>query len=363
MSAFFDAVGDFFGSLASIQWLRAADRAGRASAIYLTIRARAYFHVLRAAYPGRALRVPPHLGRLHRRLRLQQRRAGPRRRRHPAVPDQDVDPELELPGGRRRASSSRRSSTSAWRSRSWPSPSRQGAFPKPPDFSKLPAFDLAFFASHPRFTLFLLTVLGDRRRSSPSRCCRRACGRSGRACARAWRSCATAGATSARSSSSSSAAGLFRFTAFWFLLEAFNVGGSVAQRAARAGRQRGRRAACRSRPAAPASSRRCWSRSSPAPPPARRSPPTRSASRSRSPRARSRVGFGALVFIFRFRSFKEVIAAGREARGARRRPRRGLGEALARLAHQRHGLGEDRRHHGADLLRLLLGRALDVDRG
>ena len=28
------------------------------------------------------------------------------------------------------------------------------------------------------------------------------------------------------------------------------------------------------------------------------------------------VGFGALVFIFRFRSFKEVIAAGREARGA-----------------------------------------------
>src|SRR5690348_939415 len=36
----------------------------------------------------------------------------------------------------------------------------QGAFPKPPDFSKLPAFDLAFFASHMRFTLFLLTVLG-----------------------------------------------------------------------------------------------------------------------------------------------------------------------------------------------------------
>ena len=35
----------------------------------------------------------------------------------------------------------------------------QGAFPKPPDFSKLPAFDLAFFASHPRFTLFLLTAL------------------------------------------------------------------------------------------------------------------------------------------------------------------------------------------------------------
>ena len=36
----------------------------------------------------------------------------------------------------------------------------QGVFPKPPDFSKLPAFDISFFASNMRFTLFLLTVLG-----------------------------------------------------------------------------------------------------------------------------------------------------------------------------------------------------------
>src|SRR3954454_16797765 len=35
----------------------------------------------------------------------------------------------------------------------------QGVFPKSPDFSKLPAFDLQFFAGNPRFTLFLLTVL------------------------------------------------------------------------------------------------------------------------------------------------------------------------------------------------------------
>jgi hypothetical protein len=35
----------------------------------------------------------------------------------------------------------------------------QGVFPKPPDFSKLPAFDISFFASNPRFTLFFLTVL------------------------------------------------------------------------------------------------------------------------------------------------------------------------------------------------------------
>ncbi len=36
----------------------------------------------------------------------------------------------------------------------------QGVFPKPPDFSKLPAFDISFFASHMRFTLFLLTLAG-----------------------------------------------------------------------------------------------------------------------------------------------------------------------------------------------------------
>ncbi len=36
----------------------------------------------------------------------------------------------------------------------------QGVFPKPPDFSKLPAFDISFFASHMRFTLFFLTILG-----------------------------------------------------------------------------------------------------------------------------------------------------------------------------------------------------------
>ena len=76
------------------------------------------------------------------------------------------------------------------------------------------------------------------------------------------------------------------------------------------------------------------------------------------------VGLGAVVFIFRFRSFKEVITAGRASREAeraasarRRRRRRRAGpsrrrrapaatcaratEALARLAHERDRLGED----------------------
>jgi uncharacterized membrane protein YbhN (UPF0104 family) len=102
----------------------------------------------------------------------------------------------------------------------------QGVFPKPPDFSDLGAFDLSWLAAHPRFTLFLLTflavaalvafallsvrvqafwarvkqgltILGDRRRYFREVWLVQFCG---------W---------------------LFRFTAFWFLLEAFGVGGSV----------------------------------------------------------------------------------------------------------------------------------------
>jgi uncharacterized membrane protein YbhN (UPF0104 family) len=102
----------------------------------------------------------------------------------------------------------------------------QGVFPKPPDFSKLSAFDISFFASHMRFTLFLLTVLAlgflvafallsakvkafwarvrqgfailrDRRRY------RRDMAR--------WQF----------------ASWIFRFASYWALLDAFHIGGSV----------------------------------------------------------------------------------------------------------------------------------------
>src|SRR6476661_4178707 len=102
----------------------------------------------------------------------------------------------------------------------------QGVFPKPPDFSKLNAFDLSFFANHPQFALFTitflaiavivltallsarvkafwarvrqgLTIIFDRRRYFRQVWLVQLCG---------W---------------------VFRFTAFWFLLEAFNIGGSV----------------------------------------------------------------------------------------------------------------------------------------
>lgn len=102
----------------------------------------------------------------------------------------------------------------------------QGVFPKPPDFANLSAFDISFFASNMRFTLFFLTVLGvlflvafallsarvrafwqrirqgftilrDRRRYRREMC--------------TWQA----------------ASWVARFAAYWALLDAFHIGGSV----------------------------------------------------------------------------------------------------------------------------------------
>ena len=49
-TSFFDAVGEFFSNLAAVSWLSLL--LGLAAfVVYLTLRARAYFHMLRAAYP------------------------------------------------------------------------------------------------------------------------------------------------------------------------------------------------------------------------------------------------------------------------------------------------------------------------
>ncbi len=60
----------------------------------------------------------------------------------------------------------------------------QGVFPKPPDFSKLPAFDISFFASNMRFTLFFADACSVSHSWLRSRCFRRRSGRSGSGCAR-----------------------------------------------------------------------------------------------------------------------------------------------------------------------------------
>ena len=69
-SSFFDAVGDVLLEPRRVRWL-ALLLALVAFIVYLTLRARASFNILRAAYPDERIRVPQHLGRLLRRLRLQ----------------------------------------------------------------------------------------------------------------------------------------------------------------------------------------------------------------------------------------------------------------------------------------------------
>jgi uncharacterized membrane protein YbhN (UPF0104 family) len=223
-SAFFNAVGNFFDSLAAIQWL-SLFVALLAFGIYLSLRARASFNILRAAYPDERIQfryvwgayiagygfnsvVPARGGDV---IRLFLTKSRVPNSSYPAVASSFA---VELIFDLTMAIPILAFAFS------------QGAFPKPPDFSKLPAFDLAFFAGHPRFTLFLLTALGigalvafallsarvrafwervrqgltilsDRRRYFREVWAVQFCG---------W---------------------LFRFTAFFFLLSAFNVGGSV----------------------------------------------------------------------------------------------------------------------------------------
>jgi uncharacterized membrane protein YbhN (UPF0104 family) len=102
----------------------------------------------------------------------------------------------------------------------------QGVFPKPPDFSKLPAFDISFFAANMRFTLFFLTVLGvaflvgfallsARVRAFWQRVKQ---GLSILSDRRQYRR---------RMASWQFASWIARFAAYWALLDAFHIGGSV----------------------------------------------------------------------------------------------------------------------------------------
>jgi len=102
----------------------------------------------------------------------------------------------------------------------------QGVFPKPPDFSKLPAFDISFFASNMRFTLFLLTVLGVGFLIAFALLSARV---------KAFWQRVRQGFTILRDrrryrrdmASWQLASWVARFAAYWALLDAFHIGGSV----------------------------------------------------------------------------------------------------------------------------------------
>jgi uncharacterized membrane protein YbhN (UPF0104 family) len=312
VSAFFDAVGDFASNLASVKW--GALVLGLALFIaYLSTRSRAYFHVLRAAYPDERFEfrriwgaylaaygfnnvVPARGGDV---IKLFLTKSSIPNSSYPAVGssffvEAIFDLCMAIPILAFAFS--------------------QGAFPKPPDFSKLPAFDIAFFASHPRFTLFLLTLLGigvlvgfallsARVRAFWARV------RQGFAILRDRRRYLR------EVFAVQFGAWVLRFSAFWFLLEAFNVGGSVRNVLLVLGVN----AVAALVPFTPggAGVQQALLVKVFAGTAAGATVAAYSVGQQIAIGAASlAVGFLALVFVFRIRSFKEVIAQGRAARGA-----------------------------------------------
>jgi uncharacterized membrane protein YbhN (UPF0104 family) len=310
-SAFFDAVGDFVGSLAAIQWF--ALLIGLcAFGAYLSLRARASFHILRAAYPDERFQfryiwgayiaaygfnsvVPARGGDV---IRLFLTKTSIPNSSYPAVASSFAvefvfDLCIAIPVLAFAFS--------------------QGVFPKPPDFSELPAFDLAFFASHPRFTLFVLTVLGIATLVAFALLSARV---------RAFWERVRQGLTILfdrrrylREVFLVQLAGWgCRFIAFWFLLEAFNVGGSVRNVLLVLGVN----AVAALVPFTPGGAGvqqallvRVFAGTATGATVAAYSVGQQIAIAAFTFAA----GFAVLVFVFRFRSFKEVIAQGREARG------------------------------------------------
>ncbi|MGH2898734.1 MAG: lysylphosphatidylglycerol synthase domain-containing protein, partial [Solirubrobacteraceae bacterium] len=151
VSSFLDAVGSFFDSLSHIGWTSLLIGVA-AFVIYLTLRSRAFFHTLRAAYPAERIEfrriwgayiaaygfnnvIPARGGDV---IKLFLVKRSIPNSTYPAIGSAvcveavfDAFMAIFILGFA----------------------FTQGVFPKPPDFAKLDAFDLSFFAGHPKFTL------------------------------------------------------------------------------------------------------------------------------------------------------------------------------------------------------------------
>ena len=224
IGSFFDAIGSFFDSLSRVGWGPLALGA-LAFVVYLTLRARGFFNTLRAAYPTEPIPfrriwgayiaaygfnnvIPARGGDV---IKLFLVKQSIPHATYPAVGAAicveaifDAVMAVFILGFA----------------------FSQGVFPKPPDFAQLGAFDLSFFAGHPRFTLFALTVLAIAALVGFAVLSQRV---------KAFWARVRQGLTILRDRrrylrevfAVQLAGWCFRFLAFWMLLEAFNVGGSV----------------------------------------------------------------------------------------------------------------------------------------
>jgi uncharacterized protein (TIRG00374 family) len=192
----------------------------------------------------------------------------------------------------------------------------QGVFPKPPDFSKLSSFDISYLASHPRLTLFLITALAVLGLVAFALLSARV---------RAFWVRVRQGVTILSDrprylrevASLQAVAWVCRFTAFWFLLDAFRVGASVQNvlLVFAVGQVAG------AVPFTPGGAGvqqallvKVFATAAPTAVVAAYSVGQQIAIAAFT----ALLGLCAIVFIFRFRSFGEVIAAGRHSREAER---------------------------------------------
>jgi uncharacterized membrane protein YbhN (UPF0104 family) len=306
---FFEAFEQFFENLAAIQW-GSLVFAMLAFVGYLTLRSRASFHILRAAYPEERIEwrkiwgayfagygfnsvIPARGGDV---VRLFLTKNAVPNSSYPAVAATfAVEVVFDVMMGVLILSFA----------------FTQGVFPKPPDFSDLPAFDLAFFAQHPRFALFFLTALAVGSLVAIALLSLRV---------KAFWARVRQGLTIVydrerfvREVLAVQFAGwLLRFTAFWLLLEAFNIGGSVKNVLLVLGVN----AVAAAVPFTPGGAGvqqallvKVFGGGAAA----------YSVGQQVAIAATTfAIGFFSLLFIFRIRSFKEVVARGQEERAAER---------------------------------------------
>jgi uncharacterized membrane protein YbhN (UPF0104 family) len=310
--SFFDAVDQFFSNLASVR-LGPLVLAMLLFTAYLSFRARASFNILRAAYPAERFRfldiwgayfagygfnavIPARGGDV---VRLFLIRTAVPHSSYPAVAATFV---VELGFDVTMGSLILLFAFT------------QGVFPKPPDFADLNAFDLSYFAQHPRFTLFLLTTLAVGVLAGFALLSVRV---------KAFWARVRQGFTILRDRERylrevygvQLVGWCFRFAAFWALLEAFNVGGSVKNVLLVLGVN----AVSAAVPFTPQGAGvqqallvKVFAGTASASTVAAYSVGQQIAIGALT----FGIGFASLVFIFRIRSFKEVVRRGREDRAA-----------------------------------------------
>jgi uncharacterized membrane protein YbhN (UPF0104 family) len=315
--SFFNAVDEFFSNLTSVRLLPLL-LALTLFTCYLTLRARASFNILSAAYPGERLSfrriwgayfagygfnavIPARGGDV---VRLFLTKNAIPNASYPAVGATFL---VEL------------IFDVAMGSLILLFAFTQGVFPKPPDFAKLNAFDLSYLAQHPEFALFLLTLLGVGGMAGFALLSFRA---------RAFWERVRQGFSILQDRDRyirevflvQLGGWCFRFAAFWMLLEAFNVGGSVKNVLLVLG-VNAVSAAVPFTPQGAGVQQALLSRVFRATAPAATVAAYSVGQQIAIGVLTFGIGFASIVWIFRFRSFKEVVARGQEDRARSRSPR------------------------------------------